>query len=93
MAALFALPGVVGLGVAMDERWSSARTILQSQFFSIALILLAVYRANHEFDWSSTSAWLFTGGLAGMAGVIGLLYLYMEGRARNQHRASAMRAV
>jgi hypothetical protein len=78
MAALFALPGVVGLGVAVDERWSSGRTILQSQFFSILLILLAVYRARHEFDWSGTSAWLFTAGLSGMAGMIALLYFYME---------------
>jgi hypothetical protein len=78
MAALFALPGVVGIGVALDERWSSARTILQSQFFSILLILLAVYRASHEFDWSGPSAWLFTGGLAGIAGMIAFLYVYME---------------
>lgn len=82
MAALFALPGVVGIGVAMDERWSAARTILQSQCFSIALILLAVYRAEREIDWDSLAAWLFTGGLAAMAVMIALLYVYMEGRVR-----------
>jgi len=82
MAALFALPGVVGLGVALDQRWSAARTILQSQCLGIALILLAVYRARHEFDWTGLAAWLFTGGLTGMAVMIVLLYLFMEGRAR-----------
>jgi hypothetical protein len=78
MAALFALPGVVGIGVALDKRWSAARTILQSQWFGIALILLAVYRARHEFDWSGLAAWVFTGGLAFMALMIALLYFYIE---------------
>jgi hypothetical protein len=78
MAALFALPGVVGLGVAMDARWSAARTILQSQCFAILLILVAVYRARREFDWEGAAAWLFTGGLSGMALMIAVLYVLME---------------
>lgn len=90
MAALFALPGVVGLGVAMDQRWSSARTILQSQLLSIALILLAVYRAKHEFDWTSASAWLFTGGLSAMAGMIAILYVYMDGTVKGDVKGPAL---
>ena len=37
MGAMFALPGLVGLGLAMDQRWSAAGLILQSQGFSILL--------------------------------------------------------
>lgn len=45
MGAMYVLPRVVGLGVARDPRWSAARLILQSQAFSIALILIAALRA------------------------------------------------
>lgn len=78
MAALFCLPGVVGIGISMDRRWSAARTILQSQFFSTALILIAIYRARNEFDWAGPAAWLFLAGMAGVMLVILLVYGAME---------------
>lgn len=71
MAAMFSLPGMVGLGMATDSRWSSAQVILQSQGFSIFLILVAVLRDQSAFNWSTPGSWLFTIGLAGMlAGII-----------------------
>jgi len=71
MAAMFSLPGMVGLGMAMDSRWSSAQIILQSQGFSILLILIAVLRVRVEFNWSTPGIWLFTIGLGAMlAGII-----------------------
>jgi hypothetical protein len=78
MGAMFALPGIVGLGVAADERWSAARLILQSQSFSILLILLASVVAYRDFDWSKPASWLFTGGLAAMLLSILTLYLFMQ---------------
>lgn len=82
MASMFSLPGVVGLGIALDARWGSARIILQSQAFSIALILLAAWRAWGEFDQNGVAAWLFVGGLGGMLVGIVILYVIMEARAR-----------
>jgi hypothetical protein len=71
MAAMFSLPGMVGLGMAMDSRWSSAQIILQSQGFSILLILIAVFRDRADFNWSTLGSWLFVCGLGGMlAGII-----------------------
>ena len=35
--AMFALPGLVGLGIALDRRWSAARIILQAQAISDCL--------------------------------------------------------
>jgi hypothetical protein len=77
MAAMFSLPGMVGLGMAMDSRWSSAQTILQSQGFSILLILVAVFRSRVDFNWSTPGSWLFTIVLGAMlAGIIIFLALF-----------------
>ena len=79
-AAMFALPGVVGLGIATDARWSSARVILQAQAFSLLFILIGVARAWGEFTSSSPFTYAFVGGLAGL--LVGLVstYLLMEAR-------------
>jgi hypothetical protein len=82
MAAMFSLPGMVGLGVAMDSRWSSAKIILQSQGFSILLILIAVFRDRADFNWATPSSWLFGGGLAGMLAGIMIFYEYFNRRQR-----------
>lgn len=80
MAAMFSLPGMVGLGMAMDSRWSSAKIILQSQGFSILLILVAVFRNRVEFNWATAGSWLFTVGLAGMLAGIILFYIFFNAR-------------
>ncbi|HZY41725.1 MAG TPA: hypothetical protein VFF59_06965, partial [Anaerolineae bacterium] len=71
----FALPGLVGLGLATDRRWSSARTLLQAQDFSIALILIAAVRAWDNFDPVKNTHWLFVGGLSGL--LIGIIVLHV----------------
>jgi hypothetical protein len=73
--AMFALPGLVGLGLATDRRWSSARIILQAQAFSIAFILIAAVRSWSDFNSSDIATWLFIGGLGSL--LIGLLALYI----------------
>lgn len=80
MGAMFALPGIVGLGVASDERWSAARVILQAQVFSILLILLAAARARADFDWAQPASWLFVGGLGALLAGIVALSLIMQAR-------------
>jgi hypothetical protein len=80
--AMFALPGLVGLGIAIDQRWSSARTILQAQAFSILVILIAVVRAWGDFDTSKPATFVFVGGLSGLLLGIAALYLFMETRRK-----------
>ena len=82
MAAMFSLPGIVGLGMAMDSRWSSAQIILQSQGFSILLILIAVFRTRADFDWAAPGSWLFTLGLGGMLAGIIIFYAFFNARQR-----------
>lgn len=79
-AAMFALPGVVGLGIAVDSRWSSARLILKAQAWSILSILIAAVRARDEFSQSNPVTYFFVGGL--MALLIGIVAAYrvMESR-------------
>lgn len=84
MAAMFSLPGMVGLGMAMDSRWSSAQVILQSQGFSIFLILVAVLRDQSAFNWSTPGSWLFTIGLAGMLAGIVAFYGYFTSLQKRQ---------
>lgn len=80
MGAMFSLPGAVGLCVALDARWSAAKLILQSQSFSILLILVAVMRAWRSFDWGGLGIWLFAGGLGAMLAAIVILYIAMQTR-------------
>lgn len=78
MAAMFVLPGIVGVNVARDGRWSAARFILQAQIGSIALILLAAVIARDDFDWSQLVSWTFIGGMALLAAVLLIIYVHME---------------
>jgi hypothetical protein len=72
MAAMFALPGVVGIGVARDGRWSSAKIIFEAQALTIVFIFIAMARAAGEISWGMVSAWTFIGGLLGVLALIGV---------------------
>jgi hypothetical protein len=76
--AMFALPGMVGLGIAFEPRWSAARIILQAQSFSILMILIAAARAWGDFKLANISTWLFIGGLTGLLILIIWFYFQME---------------
>jgi hypothetical protein len=78
MGAMFALPGIVGLGIGMERRWSAAQIILESQAFSILMILIAAARAWADFNPTNIVTWLFLGGLAGLLILIICLYAGME---------------
>jgi hypothetical protein len=71
MSAMFALAGLVGLGVAVDRRWSSASIPLEAQGLSIILMLVAIVRAYNEILWSQWESWLFVAGLLLVLSVIG----------------------
>ena len=80
VGGMFALPGLVGLVMAADPRWSSARITLQSQIFSIAFILLASALSWADFNPSAPATWLFVGSLAFLLVTLPLLYVGMEYR-------------
>ena len=78
VGAMFALPGIVGLGIAAEKRWSAARIILEAQAFSIAMILVAAALAWGNFAPSRPLTWLFVGGLAFLLVAIAAFYLGCE---------------
>ncbi len=84
MGAMFVLPGVVGLGIASDKRWSTAGLILQSQSFSILLILVAAVWSRRDFDWTNPGSWIFVGGLGVM--LIGIVFLLISMQTRPNHQ-------
>jgi hypothetical protein len=84
VGAMFALPGIVGLGIAAEKRWSAGRIILEAQAFSILMILIAAAFAWGDFDQSNPVTWLFVGGLAFLLVAIAALYLGCELYRRNR---------
>jgi hypothetical protein len=75
MAAMFILPGLVGVSIAYVDSWSSAGYLLQAQAISIILMLVAVYVARDDFDWADPASWLFTGGMSLILLLIGYTFL------------------
>jgi hypothetical protein len=80
MSAMFLLPGLVGLSLAYVGSWSSARYLFQAQAFTIILMLIAVYVARSNFDWTRPVSWLFTAGLSGVLLLILFTYITMRER-------------
>jgi hypothetical protein len=80
----FALPGVMGLFISSDLRWSSWRILLESQAIAFVLILIAVVRAWGDFDPGNLLTWVFIGSLALLLAGITILYTTMERRAGTQ---------
>jgi hypothetical protein len=83
VGAMFALPGVVGLGIALEPRWSAARIILEAQALSIAMILIATARAWRDFNQSNPLTWFFVGGLSFLLVALAVLYISIEIHRRN----------
>ncbi len=80
MAALFILPGLVGLAIAFDGSWASSRHLLTVQALTIALMLGAIVVARADLDWSTPASWIFVGGMSGILLLIGYTRLDMRTR-------------
>lgn len=80
MAAMFALPGIVGVNIALDARWSAARYILQAQIGAIILIVLAMVIARSDFDWSRAVSWTFFAGMSLLGASLVGIYMWMDRR-------------
>jgi hypothetical protein len=89
---MFALPGVVGLGIALEKRWSAARIILEAQAFSIVMILIAAARAWGDFGQSNAITWLFVGGLSFLLVALAALYASIEIHRRNVVKGHSLHA-
>lgn len=80
MSAMFALPGLVGVGLAIDPRWSVARVVVEAEVISIVLILLGAWRDQASIRFDAPSGWLFVGGLVAILLANLTMYLAFERR-------------
>jgi hypothetical protein len=86
----FALPGVAGLVLSRDQRWSAWVIPLQSQAVGIVLILIGAVRAWSTFDPAGPGIWLFVGGMGVL--LVGILSLYRSMESRPTHDPVAARS-
>lgn len=82
MGALFTLPGVVGLSLARDGRWSAARVLVQAEVLAFVAILLGVVRGRDAIDFGRPAAWGFVAGMGVMLGLGVLALLILDRRAQ-----------
>ena len=78
--------------LSFEQRWGSWRILLQAFLVATALLLVGVVRAWDEIETGRVSAWIFIGGLIGMALAIIWLYRRLEGQLRVSSGASSSRA-
>lgn len=72
LGAVFVL-GLAGLGALLDDRWSSARLMVQVSIVMLVLILISAARAHDQLDGDQPLTWLLLGGFAAtLAGAVGL---------------------
>jgi hypothetical protein len=73
MGGWLILPGVVGLLLPLDSRWSAWKIVLTAQAISLVFILIGVALAWQDFSQTTLTTPLFVGGL----GAILLLVIYI----------------
>ena len=49
MGAMFAIPGVLGAEILVEPDWTAARRLLEAQFVSFLMILVALLRSKMDF--------------------------------------------
>jgi hypothetical protein len=78
----FALPGVVGLVLSREPRWSGWRIMIESQVIALALILVAAVLNWNLFNTSNPLTWVFMVGISLLLLAVIALYGFMEMRRR-----------
>lgn len=80
IAAFFSLPGVTGLLLAREARWSAWRWLIESAIVGLGLTAIGVARAWDDFQPLGPADWLYVVSLLGLiAGLVGF-YLVMQSR-------------
>jgi hypothetical protein len=76
----WALPGMGGLLIALEPRWSAVRIILQGTLLYTGLLLLGVYRAWADFDPTNPMTWVYLSILLVSLFGVGALYWAIQQR-------------
>ena len=84
MGAMFAIPGVLGILIAFDPRWGTAKRLLEAQTLSFGMILVAYLRARADFFTTEGVYWVFV--LSTILILAALMLIFVQMRARRQAR-------
>ncbi len=78
LAGWFALPGVGGLVVALEPRWSASRIALEGAIIWSALVLIGIARAWDDFDQTNPLTWVYVGAFGLTLFGISVLHIVLE---------------
>lgn len=81
------LSALAAVSIAQDGRWSAARILVQSGSIGPVLMLLAFSRISGEFNWGSTSAWVFAFGLAAAVLFLVVAHLSLDASTKRVPKA------
>lgn len=84
----FALPGVSGLLMARDLRWSASRVLVQGGVLLAVFLLIGIARAWSDFDPANPLTWIYTGLI--VLTLIGFAAVY-AGMERQRRKANPPR--
>ncbi len=84
------LPGIGGIVLSREARWSSWRVLIEAFTIAILLFALALPRAWNELNPSSIGTWVLLAIVAG--GLVGgpVLYAYMQTRSKTLANSAQM---
>lgn len=82
MGAMFAIPGVLGIEIVLDPRWEASRRLLEAQFISFFLILVALLRSRADFGDMGTVYAGFIAAVSVILLMLVLLFIQMRNRSR-----------
>jgi len=78
IAGWLSFPGIGGLMLAREPRWSSWRLVIEAAYVGIVFFLLAVPRAWNDLVQGNPLTWVLLIALLGSLILVPALYLFME---------------
>jgi hypothetical protein len=83
LAAMFAIPGVLGLEIAFKLYWSAARRLLEAQAISFFMILVAILRSKADFSAGDLIYNTFVIAVVLILVALAVLFFQMKNRSAN----------
>lgn len=78
LGAMFALPGVLGLEIMLDPRWTFARILLEAQFISLGMFVIAILRNQVDINTQNPLYPAFMAMILAIIVAITLLFVHMR---------------
>jgi hypothetical protein len=87
LGAMFALPGVLSREITLDPRWTFARRLLEAQFISLVMFIIAIARDPSYIDTTNPVFTLFLALV--LVIIFALIVLFVRMRSSGEHKKAA----